>query len=91
VANEELGSSVSFNQVLRTVRSSFGTAISGAVLAANMGMIFTPPGPESLQRLHSALFFVLWCSSRCSSTPWLRITARPLTGAEVLWSTKRAH
>lgn len=36
VASEELGSSVSFNQVLRTVGSSFGTAISGAVLAAHM-------------------------------------------------------
>lgn len=37
VATEELGSSVSFNQVLRTVGSSFGTAVAGAVLAANMG------------------------------------------------------
>jgi MFS family permease len=36
VAVEELGSSVSFNQVLRTVGSSFGTALSGAILAANM-------------------------------------------------------
>lgn len=35
VAVEELGSSVSFNQVLRTVGSSFGTALSGAILAAN--------------------------------------------------------
>ncbi|KAA9135793.1 MFS transporter [Microbacterium caowuchunii] len=35
VAVEELGSSVSFNQVLRTVGSSFGTAISGAVIAVN--------------------------------------------------------
>ncbi|MEW1808698.1 MFS transporter [Pseudarthrobacter sp. NPDC080039] len=34
VATAELGSSVSFNQVLRTVGSSFGTAVSGAVLAA---------------------------------------------------------
>ncbi len=37
VATAELGSSVSFNQVLRTVGSSIGTAISGAVLAANVG------------------------------------------------------
>lgn len=37
VATAELGSSVSFNQVLRTVGSSFGTAISGAVLATHMG------------------------------------------------------
>jgi hypothetical protein len=44
VANEELGSSVSFNQVLRTVGSSFGTAISGAVLAANMGDDLHPTG-----------------------------------------------
>jgi MFS family permease len=36
VAIAELGSSVSFNQVLRTVGSSFGTAIAGAVLAGNM-------------------------------------------------------
>ncbi|MBT2587820.1 MFS transporter [Arthrobacter sp. ISL-95] len=36
VATEELGSSVSFNQVLRNVGASFGTAVSGAVLAANM-------------------------------------------------------
>ncbi|MFP3581535.1 MFS transporter [Arthrobacter sp. SIMBA_036] len=36
VATEELGSSVSFNQVLRNVGASFGTAVSGAVLAGNM-------------------------------------------------------
>lgn len=35
VATAELGSSVSFNQVLRTVGSSFGTAVCGAVLAAH--------------------------------------------------------
>lgn len=35
VATDELGSSVSFNQVLRTIGSSFGTAISGAIIAAN--------------------------------------------------------
>ncbi len=33
---EELGSAVSFNQVLRTVGGSFGSAISGAVLAAHL-------------------------------------------------------
>lgn len=37
VATEELGSSVSFNQVLRTVGSSFGTAVSGAIIAVNTG------------------------------------------------------
>jgi predicted MFS family arabinose efflux permease len=37
VATAELGSAVSFNQVLRTVGGSFGSAISGAVLAANLG------------------------------------------------------
>lgn len=36
VAAEELGSAVSFNQVLRTVGGSFGSAISGAVLAAHL-------------------------------------------------------
>ncbi len=35
VATDEVGSSVSFNQVLRTVGSSFGTALSGALLAAH--------------------------------------------------------
>lgn len=35
VAAAELGSSVSFNQVLRTVGSSFGTAACGAILAVN--------------------------------------------------------
>ena len=44
VATEELGSSVSFNQVLRTVGSSFGTAVSGAVLAANMAPDLHPTG-----------------------------------------------
>lgn len=34
VAAQELGSSVSFNQVLRTVGSSFGTAVSAATFAA---------------------------------------------------------
>ena len=33
VAAEQLGSSVSFNQVLRTVGSSFGTAVSAAIIA----------------------------------------------------------
>jgi predicted MFS family arabinose efflux permease len=44
VAAEELGSSVSFNQVLRTVGSSFGTAVSGAVLATNMATDLHPTG-----------------------------------------------
>ncbi|MEZ2391787.1 MFS transporter [bacterium RCC_150] len=35
VAAEELGSSVSFNQVLRTMGSSVGAAAAGSVLAAN--------------------------------------------------------
>jgi predicted MFS family arabinose efflux permease len=42
VAAEELGSSVSFNQVLRTVGSSFGAATAGAVLAANMAAELRP-------------------------------------------------
>ncbi|AKS36470.1 MFS transporter [Mycolicibacterium goodii] len=36
VAAEELGSAVSFNQVLRTVGGTFGSAVSGAVLATHM-------------------------------------------------------
>ena len=35
VVAEELGSSVSFNQVLRTIGSSFGTAVAAAIIAAN--------------------------------------------------------
>ena len=38
VAVDELGSSVSFNQVLRTIGSSFGTAISAAIIAAYAGL-----------------------------------------------------
>ncbi|MGX1591306.1 MFS transporter [Glutamicibacter sp. NPDC055491] len=38
VAAKELGSSVSFNQVLRTVGSSFGTAISAAIIATHPGL-----------------------------------------------------
>jgi MFS family permease len=44
VATAELGSSVSFNQVLRTVGSSFGTAVAGAVLAAHMTPDLHPSG-----------------------------------------------
>jgi predicted MFS family arabinose efflux permease len=44
VATKELGSSVSFNQVLRTVGSSFGTAVAAAVLAANMAPDLHPTG-----------------------------------------------
>jgi MFS family permease len=44
VAAEELGSSVSFNQVLRTVGSSFGTAVSAAILAAHAGAGGEPTG-----------------------------------------------
>lgn len=44
VAREELGSSVGFNQVLRTVGSSLGTAVSGAVLSANLARDLAPTG-----------------------------------------------
>ncbi|MFC8304932.1 MFS transporter [Specibacter sp. NPDC057265] len=40
VAAQELGSSVSFNQVLRTVGSSFGTAVAAAIMASTA----TPDG-----------------------------------------------
>ncbi|MFD4351207.1 MFS transporter [Nocardia sp. NPDC058518] len=42
VAMEELGSAVSFNQVLRTVGGAFGSAISGAVLAAHLAADMPP-------------------------------------------------
>lgn len=42
VAAQELGSAVSFNQVLRTVGGAFGSAISGAVLAAHIGPAQNP-------------------------------------------------
>ncbi|MDY6809653.1 MAG: MFS transporter [Actinomycetota bacterium] len=38
VVTEELGSAVSFNQVLRTVGGACGSALSGAVLAAHPGL-----------------------------------------------------
>ncbi|MDJ1370325.1 MFS transporter [Gulosibacter molinativorax] len=38
VAVAELGASVSFNQVLRTAGSSFGTAIAAAIMAAHPGV-----------------------------------------------------
>lgn len=38
VAATELGSAVSFNQVLRTVGGCFGSAVSGAVLAAHLSV-----------------------------------------------------
>ncbi len=44
VATAELGSAVSFNQVLRTVGGSFGSAVSGAVLAANLAPDVHPTG-----------------------------------------------
>lgn len=44
VADRELGSAVSFNQVLRTVGGSFGSAMSGAVLAAHVGTTGYPTG-----------------------------------------------
>jgi MFS family permease len=42
VADTELGSAVSFNQVLRTVGGSFGSAVAGAVLAANLAPDLLP-------------------------------------------------
>lgn len=42
VAHTELGSAVSFNQVLRTVGGSFGSALSGAVLAAHLAPDLRP-------------------------------------------------
>ena len=44
VVAQELGSAVGFNQVLRTVGGSFGSAISGAILAANMAPDQHPSG-----------------------------------------------
>ncbi|BDZ41777.1 hypothetical protein GCM10025865_10760 [Paraoerskovia sediminicola] len=44
VAAQELGSAVSFNQVLRTVGGSLGSAVAGAVLATHMGTDLLPTG-----------------------------------------------
>lgn len=44
VVTEELGSAVSFNQVLRTVGGSIGSAVAGAVLAAHMSGDGHPTG-----------------------------------------------
>lgn len=46
VAAAELGSSVSFNQVLRTVGSSLGTAAAGAVLATRVSTELHPTGEQ---------------------------------------------
>ncbi|WP_280211032.1 MFS transporter [Nocardia cyriacigeorgica] len=51
VADLELGSAVSFNQVLRTVGGSFGSAASGAVLAAHLG----PGGLPTAEGIRVAL------------------------------------
>jgi predicted MFS family arabinose efflux permease len=44
VAEQELGSAVSFNQVLRTIGGSIGSAIAGAILSANLTTNSTPSG-----------------------------------------------
>jgi len=44
VAAQELGSAVSFNQVLRTVGGSIGSAIAGAVIATHLGPGSRPTG-----------------------------------------------
>ncbi|ROZ53019.1 MFS transporter [Rhodococcus sp. WS1] len=45
VAAQQIGSAVSFNQVLRTVGGSFGSALSGAILAAHIAPDLRPTGP----------------------------------------------
>lgn len=42
VADTELGSAVSFNQVLRTVGGAFGSALSGSVLASHLAADLNP-------------------------------------------------
>jgi predicted MFS family arabinose efflux permease len=44
VAEQELGSAVSFNQVLRTIGGSVGSAIAGAILTANLSATRAPTG-----------------------------------------------
>ncbi|WP_262495322.1 MFS transporter [Paeniglutamicibacter gangotriensis] len=81
VATEELGSSVSFNQVLRTVGSSFGTAIAGAVLAANMGqdMHSTNGGITLTLAIGSLLCRVVFAAMLLHTlkTRWRRSCAAP--------------
>lgn len=61
VAAQELGSSVSFNQVLRTVGSSFGTAISAAIIATHPGLLgeASPEGINMTFLLGALLCIVL--------------------------------
>lgn len=61
VAIQELGSSVSFNQVLRTVGSSFGTAISAAIIATHAGSngAATPAGINMTFMIGAILCIVL--------------------------------
>lgn len=44
VAAQELGSAVSFNQVLRTIGGSLGAAVAGAVIAAHLAPTGRPAG-----------------------------------------------
>ncbi len=52
VVTEELGSAVSFNQVLRTLGGALGSALSGAVLTAHA---VTAGGPQSEAGIRLAL------------------------------------
>ncbi len=62
VATAELGSAVSFNQVLRTVGGAVGSAVSGAVVAAHLAPDLNPTNTGisralSLSAIGSALIF----------------------------------
>jgi len=63
VAAEELGSSVSFNQVLRTVGSSFGTAASAAIIAAHSTTDHQPTGASINMTLELGAVVCLMLSS----------------------------
>lgn len=72
VADTELGSAVSFNQVLRTVGGAFGSALSGAVLAAHLSADQHPAGSGitlvlALGACGSALVFVALTVNRLLS------------------------
>ncbi|MGO2124268.1 MAG: MFS transporter, partial [Glutamicibacter arilaitensis] len=75
VAAQELGSSVSFNQVLRTVGSSFGTAISAAIIATHPGLLgeASPEGINMTFLLGALLCIVLGAALLADSARrWLR-------------------
>lgn len=72
VAAEELGSSVSFNQVLRTIGSSFGTAVSGAIIAVHSTGSRQPTGAGITMTFKVGAIVCLLLSAALLADPLLK-------------------